>query len=333
MKKTLPVILLWVTAVVGIVLVNISFFSYSTVFLGVAESNEFEINYSSPVEIRSVHIAPGQEVKEGDLLISVESPELDAKIEAVTSQLAEIKARVNVSVQQAVGQIEEVEHLMATRSLEINSQIAQYEAQLQLNKDLTKDLKSIDANEASFEEQNPIKVKIEALKEELRIFKVNSQARISQLNTSLSSNQNPYDVQAKNLVNELGLLSTEKQELTSYSPVSGIIGGINFKQGEKVSPFTPIFSIYSKSPSYVQGYIHENTTDNVSVGDSLVVTNNQKSIVVKGVVLGVSSRIVEFPLRLRKNPEIGIWGREVQIGIPQGNDFLLGEKVTVKLDK
>lgn len=333
MKKLIPIVLLWVLALVGVVMINVSFFSYSTVFQGVAESNEFEINYSSSVEIRSIHIVPGQEVEQGDLLMAVESPDLDAKIEEVASQLAEIKARVNVSIQQTVGQIEEIEHVMATKMLDINSQIAQYEAQLQLNRDLTKGLKSIAKSSNDYEEQNPIKAKIEALKEELKIYELNAVARISQLNSTISSNQNPYEVQVSNLVNELRLLNAEKQELICYSPASGIIGDINFKQGGKVSPFAPIFAIYSKSPSYIQGYIHENTVEDVAVGDSLIVSNKQKSISMKGMVIGVSSRVVEFPIRLRKNPEIAIWGREVQISIPIVNDLLLGEKVTVKLEK
>lgn len=333
MKKYLLIVFFWMLAITGIILINISFFSYSTVFQGVAESDALEISYSTAVELRSVHIVPGQEVEKGDLLITVESPELDTKIEMVTSQLAEIKARVNVSVQQVVGQMEEIEHLLATKSLEVNSQISQYEAQLQLNRDLTKGLKSIERTEGAAEDQNPIKTKIEALKQELDIFQSNAKTRISQLNATISSNQNPFEVQAKNLVNELTALNAEKLELTSYAPASGTIGEINFKKGENVSPFTPIFAIYSRSPSYVQGYLHENTTEKISIGDSVMVANNQKTVTEMGAVVGISSRIVEFPVRLRKNPEIAIWGREVQIGISGNNEFLLGEKVTVRLKK
>ena len=50
---------------------------------------------------------------------------------------------------------------------------------------------------------------------------------------------------------------------------------------------------------------------------------------VEGDVVGVGSRIVEYPVRLRKRQDIQIWGREVLIKIPENNAFLLGEKVRI----
>jgi len=46
--------------------------------------------------------------------------------------------------------------------------------------------------------------------------------------------------------------------------------------------------------------------------------------------VGVGSRIIEYPLRLKKRPEMQLWGREVEIHLPDGNPFLLGEKVMIQ---
>jgi hypothetical protein len=54
---------------------------------------------------------------------------------------------------------------------------------------------------------------------------------------------------------------------------------------------------------------------------------------VSGEVVGVGARIVEYPVRLRKAPDILMWGREVMIKIPVGNKFLLGEKVMITIEK
>ncbi len=48
-----------------------------------------------------------------------------------------------------------------------------------------------------------------------------------------------------------------------------------------------------------------------------------------GTVVGMGTRIVEYPVRLRKNPDLQIWGREVVIRIPETNRFILGEKVMI----
>lgn len=333
MKSFKLMILLWALAIAGVILVNATFGDYSTVFMGIAESDELEVSYPSPVEIRDISVVPGQEVYEGELLIIVESPELDTRIETVGFQLEEIKARVNISAKETIAQIEQIESQTATKVIDINSQIAQLDAQFQLNKDLTTGLKSINSNQAISDNQNPIKMRILSLKEELSLYQESANTRISQLKAGLNSEQNPYEVQVKNLVDELRSLNNEKQKLTSYATISGVIGSINFAKGEKVSPYSPILAIYSKSPSFVKGYLHESVSQNINIGDQLEVQSQQNSNSVSGTVIGVGSRIIEFPLRLRKNPDVAIWGREVQINIPGDNGFLLGEKVIIRMNE
>ncbi len=333
MKSFTVILILWALAIAGVITVNTTFNDYSTVFMGIAESDELVVSYTSPVEIRDIQVVPGKEVNEGDLLIIVKSPELDAKIEAVGFQLQEIKARVNVSAKETIGQIEQIESQIATKTVDINSQIAQLEAQFQLNKDLTEGLRSIESDQLISDGQNPIKMRIAGLKEELELFKQSANARITQLNATLNSEENPYEVQVKNLVDELRLLNNEKQKLTNYAPISGVIGNINFAKGEKVSPYSPILAIYSKSPSFVKGYVHESVVQEINIGDKVEVRSQQNSSFIPGELVGVGSRIIEFPIRLRKNPDAAIWGREVQIDIADENKFLLGEKVIVRLEK
>ena len=73
--------------------------------------------------------------------------------------------------------------------------------------------------------------------------------------------------------------------------------------------------------------------NHVSVGDSLEVRSgaNGGRSRVHGVVVGMGSRIVELPLRLRKVPEILVYGREVTIRIPEKNGFLLGEMTAIQI--
>ena len=54
---------------------------------------------------------------------------------------------------------------------------------------------------------------------------------------------------------------------------------------------------------------------------------------VSGKIIGVGSRIVEYPIRLRSRTEVQIFGREVLIKIPTKNQFLLGEKVLIVPEK
>ena len=60
-----------------------------------------------------------------------------------------------------------------------------------------------------------------------------------------------------------------------------------------------------------------------------VVSMANTSAATIGEVVGVGARIVEYPVRLRKRPDIQVWGREIQILIPSENRFLLGEKLII----
>jgi hypothetical protein len=114
--------------------------------------------------------------------------------------------------------------------------------------------------------------------------------------------------------------------------ISGMIGTVDFKEGEKVAPFTPILTLHTISPSFIRGYIHENAYSKVELGKKVIISSlDVKKIKISGEVIGVGSRIVEYPVRLRKYPDLQMWGREVTIKIPEGNKLLLGEKVAISI--
>jgi hypothetical protein len=105
---------------------------------------------------------------------------------------------------------------------------------------------------------------------------------------------------------------------------------VKFKDGEKVSPFDTILTLHTTSPSYAKGYIHENLYSQIKIGDTVTVTPvTDKTQVMFGNVVGVGSRIVEYPVRLLKRPDVQVWGREVLIKLPNNNALLLGEKVLI----
>lgn len=113
--------------------------------------------------------------------------------------------------------------------------------------------------------------------------------------------------------------------------MDGMIGSISCKAGEMVSPFQTILTLHTHSPSYVRGYIHENIHNLALTGDTVQVvalTGDRKSV--EGEIVGVGSRIIDYPLRLKKRADMQLWGREVEIHLPADNSFLLGEKVTIR---
>jgi hypothetical protein len=92
--------------------------------------------------------------------------------------------------------------------------------------------------------------------------------------------------------------------------------------------------LHTKSPSYVKGYIHEDVYNKVAIGQKVTIASfSDPKNTIQGEVVGVGSRIVEYPVRLRKRPDFQIWGREIIIKIPSENNLLLGEKVRISYSR
>jgi hypothetical protein len=91
-------------------------------------------------------------------------------------------------------------------------------------------------------------------------------------------------------------------------------------------------TIYEPHSALVKGYVHEESILEIGQNAGFEVSSLLKpELQYKGTLIGMGSRIVEIPTRLRKFPQIKTYGREITIQIPADNIFLQKEKVSVKL--
>jgi len=319
--------------VVGVVILILNYNTESSKFYGIADTREIVINAENAVEIKNIHVVPGQTIGRGELLVDFDRPDLTLEINNTSHQLEALRANRSVSTEGIRAQIDELKALKAAKTSEIDYQIKELQAQYALNKELASGLRSIETNsevKTPPERKSPIQIKIESLQKALALAIDPLQIKIDTLARELVSTEDPFKAQEEKLKNELNLLLVEKNRLYMFSPVAGIIGSVNVKKGEKIAPFTPLLTLHPKSPSWVRGYVHENMYNQVTLNQRVTVvssaTGNKKTI---GEVIGVGSRIVEFPVRLRKRPDVQVWGREIEVKIPADNSFLLGEKVLI----
>jgi multidrug resistance efflux pump len=305
-------------------------------FYGIADTKEIVISSGSPVEIRRVMVAQGQTVRQGDSLLLLHNPELDLKISQISHELNELRTRKSAHATLSKSEIRELKAEQEARVGELRAELAELEAQYNLNRQLVSELRSLEKDKAGAgggaDSTNPIKIKIESLKRMLELARDPARIYVNRLSNAQSSSGDPLAEQVRRMEDELRLLEEEKRGLFIPAQINGLIGSVNFKQGEKVSPFTPILTLHAESPSFVRGYIHEDVYSQVAVGQNVIVhSSHDRKHGVGGVVVGVGARIVEYPERLRKRAEILIWGREIIIRLPPQNRFLLGEKVLIAM--
>jgi len=310
------------------------FQSEPTKFYGIADTKETIINSDASVEVKKITVVQGQSINAGDTLAILERPELVMKINEISHMLSEYKARKVLATNISISEKRKIIAEQEEKTNEITAQIRELEAQYEMNKKLVAELRSVKKNELELDDSSthPILAQIQSLREQLAISKNPSNIEIERITKQLMGGgmDDPLEVQVQRLSDELALLEQEKQKLVMVSPIHGMIGTVKFKAGERVSPFDTIITLHAESPSYIKGYIHENVYSMVTVDDIVTAKSaSEEKAGIKGVIVGVGSRIVDYPERLRKRQDIPIWGREVLIKIPENNSLLLGEKVLI----
>jgi hypothetical protein len=115
------------------------------------------------------------------------------------------------------------------------------------------------------------------------------------------------------------------------APAAGIVGNIEVREAEHVQSFQTLLSFYEPHSSIVRGYVHEDQTARVALDNQLQVYSlKEEGLTYHGKVIGLGSRIVEIPTRLRKLPDFKTYGREVIVEISPQNVFLQKEKIGVR---
>lgn len=149
----------------------------------------------------------------------------------------------------------------------------------------------------------------------------------------LKTDIRPADAQIAELEKRKLEFNRQAEELKVVAQFSGSIGRIFFKPGEQVRPFMPILTLHDEQPSFVKGYIHEQVLDTVKVGQSVWLqstgASSYNSERICGVVESIGSRLTEYLDRLKRNPMVSAWGREVVIRLVEQNQFLLNEKIRI----
>ena len=321
--------LTWILCVIIAIILGFMYQGKIATFQGIAEAAETTISLPSPTEVVKVHVMPGQAINAGDTIVELNRPDLTLRIAELTRELDASEGRSNLSAADIDQKVAAVKADLATKTLTLKSEINRLQSEYKKNKEIASRLKSLKGSDASSDGNDGMAMQIKSLKNELAVANANANEQIKLLRSSNRLQKDAGKSEVENLKKELDELKKQQEELVQIAKESWVVGSVNVHDGEKVSSFAPIITLTHKSPTLVRGYIHEKMYQRMDIGETVKVKTLSGGKPVKGKVIGLSSRIVEFPLRMRKLPEMPIYGREVIITIPAENPFLLGEMVTI----
>ena len=299
----------------------------SAFFYGFAENKETELSHDKSVLIHQILVTPGQEVVKGQLLMEVRQSTVDFKLDNVNHDLERLTLLAQQQKQDFRDRIQQLQTKRKSRVAEIEVEIRNLESSIQFNKDLYKDLKSI-APKSDGNQETPSTLRLKALKESMALVTEPIDVELAQLENALAMIKTPSQVQEQKLKGEREFLQQEQEKLSILAPSDGIIGNVLCKEGENISAFSTLINFYERNPTLVKGFVHESLILQVKAGDSLLVSSSlHPEHHIQGTVIGLGTRIVEIPERLRKIPDFKTYGREVLISIPAKNSLLQKEKV------
>lgn len=320
----------WCLSIVVVVLLGMAYQGKATMFQGIAEATETTISLPNAAEVVKVHVMPGQAIEVGDTIVELNRPDLTLRITELTREIDALEGRSNLSSAEIDQKVAEVKAALASRSLTLKAEIRNLETEYQKNKEIAARLKSLKNSNAESDGNDAMAMQIKSLKNELAVAQANANEQIKLLKSSGRLQKSTGKTEAANLRKELTELQKELGDLVQIAKESWVVGSVNARDGEKISSFTPIVTLTHKSPTLIRGFIHERMYQRMDIGETVKIhTLGGTGEAVEGKVVGLSSRIVEFPTRMWKMPEMPIHGREVTITIPADNHFLLGEMVTI----
>lgn len=306
--------------------------SESISFYGFAESNDTYINYNYPVVVKKLMVVNGQSVSKGDTLMTLARIKSKEILADQTYRIAELKAQELIWREKNNQNLKEAQLNTDNKLEDIELQILALKKQRAFKQSLAEDLNSVTISDDQYK---PIDDKIYALESEKTNINSSLELRQKGINDQLRLGINPYRQQIKKLEAEIAFDESQKvQYISVTAPNNGIIGLVSCKEEEHIQSFQTLMSFYEPHTGTIKGYVHEDMKVNVSQGDKFTVTSlKDKTMTYSGSVVGLGSRIVEIPSRLRKIPELKIYGREVIIEITKENSFLQKEKVSISFVK
>lgn len=319
--------------IIGIVLfiASLIYKKQSDAIVAEVDPQRFAVSFQKAVKIKAIHVIPGEEVKEGELLLEVERPDLMYDIDKATNDLNSFLQQKEMFMANINSRIQLTNLEMFSEMQNLEEELVQLTTQYEQNKEIMSSLESVDIlSDSTGVYQNALETRMDYLIKKQNQQEIIYSQMIKQLQEKKENEINIFDLRIEQQLKELEHFKSEANYLKNFAPVAGTIGDVYRQMGELIPPYTTIMSIYEKNPSIIKAYMNEKNKYNIHLNDQVMVESGNRDYSIEGKVVEIGSRIVSYPSRLLIFQDFKMWGQEIFIEIPRENQFLNGEKVFVR---
>ncbi|WP_421875407.1 HlyD family secretion protein [Marinoscillum sp.] len=328
MKKYIFFIV-WLILAAGLAFVAFSS-EDSAAILAEVEPRSYAVSFEKNVRIKELYVVPGEQILKGDPLIRVERPDLLIEKENKQNKLTLLKANLNKRELQKENKLylNDLEYDLKIKQLE--NKIQEIKASLDQQQRIQEDFKKLDWQK-QVTPDSMLLSKLQLLEGEKKLLNREYQLKRKEINSNYALEEANASAEIDLLEKEIQLLETEEMELTQYARVNGTIGSIHVETDQLVPAYTNLLSVYENNPTIIRAFTNEHNEIELESGSVVYIESTNRQYRIKGTVIEVGSRIIQYPERLRTFDQMPSWGREIFIEIPEESKFLNGEKVFVIL--
>lgn len=330
MQKFLILITGWIGTLIAFVYLTFLLRQPSTAFWGLVQSEKTVIRAPEAGEISMLAVHPGDSVMAGDTLLVIFRPEVVRQQKEGQSRLQKLNAEFTEKLQQIRAQIARETHAREMDLLELEQERQIWEMELKRNQTLAKDwlsdsLTAIDS--VVIQRRKEFETKQMAIKGKYQL-------RIDDLRQQASGLRPLQDISQDITLHDVSYWEAVSRQQVIRAPHDGWVGEVHVSEQEVTLKGTALVEIWGNQARYVEGFIHENFKATLTPGQKVKLNSaNNADNKATATIIRLGNRIVEFPERLRKAPDVHLWGRETMIQLEEGNNFLIGEKVLIQVQK
>ncbi len=315
---------------IGMLTLNSFFFQGSQSFLGITYSKVYKINAEKSSIIGNVHVVPGQTVNTGDILVELESPELNLEISKLRKEIQLLESEKKEKDKLLESKIKLLESERTILYGEIANDIRLIQNEIDLNTSLTNQILKGQNKTANKDSVTSLQLEINSIREKGSLKLGAIDIRIADTRQDHEFDQSQIQSEIELAQEELNWRLEEKDRLNKYATSAGVIENVYVKTGEEVKAFSSIISINPEHPSSVVGYMVGSKERNKTLGERVIIRSlEQSELETEGSIIGFGS-VVALPEILQKSTAVKAFGLEVFIEIPERNGFAVGEKIIVK---
>ncbi len=241
---------------------------------GSLKTTETDLNAKIAGIIKEIHVAEGDTVAENDVLVVIDSKDLQAKKQEAEAALAAAQGQVaSAEAAHAAAEAQYQKALNGSRSQDIAQLKAAYELAEKTYQRTKQLYESNVASEADYDQANAkyltakeqYDMAVQGTREE---DKMAAQASVSQAASSIKSAQGQV-LQAQANIAEI---QSYIDDTIIKAPASGTITSLNVEVGELVSSGMPLATISSLAKPWVEVNVEETNLSQIHLGDTVKVT-------------------------------------------------------------